>query len=270
MPLSNNFEGAEVEAILTELVQILRAPQDDDRGHIASRIRWSPLVCRMRNLLVLDGAQSALQAAVSHQARNRIAGNYAEFGVFRGRKLTDVYFIVSEQLELYRNLRINRFSDTVRNLSQMRFIGFDSFQGMPPATERVDEGLLQPGDLSASLEEVQKALSAAGVDLSRVDLVPGFFEDSLPAYKERIISSGIAIANVDCDFYSSARTVLQFLGDTLVEGGIIVFDDWFLFGGHPDRGEQKAFHEWLTANPQLRATEFMTTGWSKSFIIHRS
>src|SRR5258708_36130803 len=139
MPLSNKFEGGEVEAILTELVQILRASQEDDRGHIASRIRWSPLVCRMLNLLVLDGAQTALQAAVLHQVRNKIAGNYAEFGVFRGSTLTDVYFIVSEQLELFRNLRIKRFSDTVRNLSQMRFIGLDSFEGMSPAPEQVDE-----------------------------------------------------------------------------------------------------------------------------------
>lgn len=56
----------------------------------------------------------------------------------------------------------------------------------------------------------------------------------------------------------------------LILGTIIMLDDWFCFRGNPNKGEQKAFREWLENNPLITATEFHKyCTESISFIIHR-
>ena len=40
--------------------------------------------------------------------------------------------------------------------------------------------------------------------------------------------------------YESTIVVLDFVTDLLVQGSVLVFDDWFYNQGRKDRGEQKA------------------------------
>lgn len=60
-----------------------------------------------------------------------------------------------------------------------------------------------------------------------------------------------AVVHIDCDLYSSARDVLQFVEPHLVEGSLILFDDWFCYRGRRDKGVRGAFEKWL-----------MTSGWA--------
>ena len=48
--------------------------------------------------------------------------------------------------------------------------------------------------------------------------------------------------NVDCDIYSSTKTIFEFLGDRIVPGTIIVFDEYLINPTWRD-DEYKAFQE---------------------------
>ena len=51
--------------------------------------------------------------------------------------------------------------------------------------------------------------------------------------------------NVDCDIYSSTRTIFDYVGDRLVPGSIIIFDEYI---SNPNwrNDEYKAFQELVT------------------------
>lgn len=54
----------------------------------------------------------------------------------------------------------------------------------------------------------------------------------------------VSFVHIDCDLYSSTKTVLQHLSPRLRPGSIIVFDEYFNYPGWQDN-ERKAFVEYL-------------------------
>ena len=68
--------------------------------------------------------------------------------------------------------------------------------------------------------------------------------------------------------YESTIVVLDFVTDLLVQGSILVFDDWFYNQGRKDRGEQKAFYEWAARNPQLELIEYWRDVAAIAFIVN--
>ena len=54
----------------------------------------------------------------------------------------------------------------------------------------------------------------------------------------------MAFMHVDCDLYSSTKTVFDVLGDRVVAGTIIQLDDYFNYPGW-QQGEHKAFQEFV-------------------------
>ncbi|HRF44076.1 MAG TPA: hypothetical protein PLD30_07515, partial [Candidatus Competibacteraceae bacterium] len=86
--------------------------------------------------------------------------------------------------------------------------------------------------------------------------------------KVRLNITKARMVHIDCDLYESTKLALDFVASLMQEGTIIVFDDWFQFRGNPQRGEQKAFYEWLENNHQLQAVEYMREfPFRNSFII---
>jgi len=62
---------------------------------------------------------------------------------------------------------------------------------------------------------------------------------------------------------------LDFITDLVVEGTLLIFDDWFSFKANPNLGEQRACREWLEKNPQLSLTPYARWGVAQqSFIVH--
>ena len=110
------------------------------------------------------------------------------------------------------------------------------------------------------------------VDLSKTTMIPGFFDQSLTqATRETLPIRTAAIIWVDCDLYESTVPVLNFVTDYVQDGTLIVFDDWFFYRGDPQRGQRRAFSEWLGNNPAIKATEFHKYHWyGMSFLLHRS
>lgn len=79
-----------------------------------------------------------------------------------------------------------------------------------------------------------------------------------------------AALHIDCDLYESTEVALSFVGPLLVDGTILIFDDWYCFKGNPDLGEQRAFKEWAEGQKKWRFTEYHKEGpWRNSFIANR-
>ncbi|MDE3180562.1 MAG: hypothetical protein KGM47_12995 [Acidobacteriota bacterium] len=114
-------------------------------------------------------------------------------------------------------------------------------------------------------------LSAGGVDCSKVVAVPGWFEETcVESTIKKYNMTAAAFVHVDCDLYESAKVVLKFIEPLLIDGTILIFDDWFCFRGNPGLGEQRAFNEWARALPDWRFTEYQKEGpWRMSFIANR-
>lgn len=108
--------------------------------------------------------------------------------------------------------------------------GFDSFEGLP---ERWRDGFLKGAFAMNSLPKVQP----------NVVLIKAWFEDTLPSFINDHQES-IGFLHIDCDLYSSTKTIFDLLSDRIHPGCIIVFDEYFNYPGW-EEGEYKAFHEFL-------------------------
>ena len=111
--------------------------------------------------------------------------------------------------------------------------GFDSFEGLPePWIEHA------PGLFKLEAGELPQAPP-------NVTLVKGGFQDTLPGFLEAH-PEDVAFLLIDSDLYSSCRYVLETIADRIVAGSVIVFDEFFNYPAW-QRGEYKAFNEWLDA-----------------------
>ncbi len=135
-------------------------------------------------------------------------GLFLEFGVWSGETL-------------------NMIADHVG--PEVRVHGFDSFRGLPE--DWVGDYRKGRFDLEGRMPQVRP----------NAVLHAGGFADTLPPFaaEER---EDIAFLHVDCDLYSSTKTVFDHLGDRLVPGSAIVFDEYFNYVGCRDH-EYKAFQE---------------------------
>jgi O-methyltransferase len=231
----------------------------------------------IRRLMVrahaVNNHQSVLDNALGIQMVNQVEGDYLEFGIFRGDRLTQAYES-AVFLANYVNARKDPYlaKMSAKNLEQMRFFGFDSFEGLPKANEidiaKGQEEWIGEGGFNAGLDEVKKLLPKKGLQSGRIQLVKGWFNESLtPENKQKLGLQAAAIVYIDSDYYESAVPALEFVTDLLVDGSILIFDDWFLFKGRRDRGEQRAFYEWKERH-RIDAKEFIP-GTAMSFMIQR-
>ena len=137
-------------------------------------------------------------------------GCFCEFGVYKGGTLR---FIAKKR-------------------SDRQFHGFDSFEGLPDAW-----GGFNLGKGAFSLGGKLPKIPA------NVKLHKGFFNESLPKWKA-LHPDNIAFMHIDCDLYSSTKTVLEQLADRLQVGTVIVFDEYFNYPNWENH-EFKAWQEFV-------------------------
>jgi O-methyltransferase len=235
------------------------------------------LLDSLRRLFVrastVSSHQSVLDSAIGLQMINQVHGDYIEFGVFKGDRLIQAYETANFLSKRIRSGKDPYLSKAATgNIEAMRFFGFDSFQGLPKASAiDVAEGQekwIGEGGFSASLEEVTGLMPRKGIENGRIQLIKGWFNDTCTeSTKKQYGIKSAAVVYVDCDYYESAVPALEFITDLLVDGSIVIFDDWWIFRGRSDRGEQRAFYEWKERHG-ITATEFIP-GTAMSFIIQR-
>jgi len=158
---------------------------------------------------------------------SEIPANYYE----RGRLFEDALARVKGKTPLYLEFGVWE-GESLRWWSKhltnpaARFVGFDSFEGLP---ERWNM-FVDAGDFA--LDNVPQ------FDDERVSLEVGWFSDTLSTFK--VPEHDQLIVNIDSDLYSSAVEVLSTLESYLVPGTLIYFDEF------ADRDhELRAFKEFL-------------------------
>lgn len=181
---------------------------------------------------------AGLLDAVAHIVSNRIAGAVVECGVWRGGSSM-----------LAANALLDA-GDTSRDI----FL-FDTFSGMSPPTDR---DVLFDGTKAASLLQaercerldnywcvgsesaVRRNMRSTGYPESRIRLVKGRVEETLPAFApERI-----ALLRLDTDFYESTKHELEHLYPRLAPSGVLIIDDY----GHW-LGARQAVDDYLATLP---------------------
>lgn len=137
---------------------------------------------------------------------------YLEFGVHRGESIA-------------------RWSELLPGTG-CRFVGFDSFEGLPEDWTVVDrKGTFSTGGAAPALRD------------PRVSFVKGWFDATLPAFvmppHERLV------LHFDADLYSSTRTALQAMEPHMSVGTYLLFDEF------ADRNhELRAFDEFWATHPE--------------------
>lgn len=106
--------------------------------------------------------------------------------------------------------------------------GFDSFTGLPSSWGHEPEGVYST---EGELPEVPP----------NVTLIPGWFDDTLADFLDQE-SGYIRFCNIDCDIYSSTKTVLERIAPRIQTGSVLVFDEYIV---NPTwrEDEHKAFQE---------------------------
>jgi hypothetical protein len=179
--------------------------------------------------------------------REKVEGDYLEFGVFRGDSFVEAYKAAS-----------------FMGLRKMRFFAFDSFAGLPSG----EGGRFRKGEFYCSKKDFRNNLKEAGVNLKKVVVVEGWYKDTLN--EKTLKREGIkraAWVHVDCDLYVSAKEVLDFITPLVTDGTVIVFNDWWVFKGRDDKGERQACREWLAKNPQIKLHLFMSHGYGDAAFV---
>ncbi len=160
-----------------------------------------------RELLHCAIADSDLRLLELSVSWRRIEGMVVEFGVATGR--------------------------TINHLSQLmpdaNVFGFDWFRGLP---EEWRTGF--------PMGTFRQPVPIVG---RNVTLVNGLFEETLPSFLTEH-KEVISLLHVDCDLYSSTKTIFDHLASRLVPGSIIVFDEYVNYPGWRQH-EFRAFREFV-------------------------
>lgn len=164
---------------------------------------WRYLKSFNRNTGTLTGTNlKTLEVGIEFA---KLSGLVLEFGVYNGKSIKRI---------------AERLSDVVH--------GFDSFEGIPESWN--DE---PSGSYSAEgrLPEVP----------SNVVLHKGWFDDVLPLFVSTH-TQPVKLLHIDCDLYSSTKTIFYYLHRQIVPGTVIVFDEFIGYKSW-QQDEFKAFIE---------------------------
>jgi hypothetical protein len=197
----------------------------------------------------------SLVDAVRYCVRRELPGAFAECGVWRGGSILAMVLTLQE------------LGDTDRDIYL-----FDTFEGMTAPTEE-DVSALDPPALKTWNEArgrgeqpwpelfdpklfnesaVRETVLSSGYPEERVHLVKGPVEETLPgAAPDRL-----ALLRLDTDWYESTRHELEHLYPALVDGGVLIIDDY----GHWE-GARRAVDEYFAEDrPPLLLNRIDYTG----------
>ena len=168
------------------------------------------IVSNMPKVKSFDDKTNYLKYVLNYTKKVGLA-LYMEFGVYKGDS-------------------INFISET---LPDKIIYGFDSFEGLPETWWQEDKYPKGHFSLNGNLPQVNE----------NVRLIKGWFNETLPDFVKKH-PEPCAFIHVDCDLYSSTKTVLDTLKNQIVSGTIIAFDEYFNYPGWQEN-EYKAFMEFI-------------------------
>jgi tetratricopeptide (TPR) repeat protein len=171
-------------------------------GEISS---WTFIKNSCNSLPTLTGTNyRSLDLAIRHA---NLSGHTLEFGVFNGKSIRRIASLIHESI-----------------------FGFDSFEGIPENWNDEPKG-------SYSAEGVLPIVP------DNVTLIRGWFNESIPIFiEESNATTPIRFLHIDCDLYSSTKTIFDLLWKKIIPGTVILFDEFIGYKSWQD-DEFKAFIE---------------------------
>lgn len=175
---------------------------------------------------------AALLSATTYVTKNKIPGDIAECGVWRGGSM----MIVA--------LTLLAYGDRTRSLYL-----YDTYEGMsvPTGDDKDLYGVSAEAQLRrdprgtgiwcyAGLEDVRANMLSTGYPENKIHFVKGKVEDTIP----NTLSSKLALLRLDTDWYVSTKHELRHLFPLIDPRGILIIDDY----GHW-QGARKAVDEYF-------------------------
>lgn len=129
------------------------------------------------------------------------------------------------ELGVWQGATINHIA---RYLPETTIYGFDSFKGLPE-------------DWRDVYPKGAFAVKSKPNVRQNVVLIEGLFQDTLSPFLQQQSTPALFL-HIDCDLYSSTKTVLQAFASHVQKNTVIVFDEFFNYPGWRT-GEYKAFME---------------------------
>lgn len=159
-------------------------------------------------------------------------GEIVECGVFKGASLI--------RLATFREIDSIHFGQKI--------IGFDTFGKFPktdyePDKENRRSYIEGAGEKSLSTEQTEKIFDKKGIN-KNIELVKGDIKKTVPRYIEKNPQLRISILHVDVDIYEPSVTIMENLFPRVVEGGVVIFDDYGDFDGESTAIEEKVDGEY--------------------------
>lgn len=142
-----------------------------------------------------------------------LPGHIVEFGVFKGASL----------------IRFLTFREILENPYSRKVIGFDAFGNFPNQdASTADNNYIKSFERVAgsgiSIKELELALTYK--KFINYHLVQGEIAITLPEYIKNHPELKIALLHIDVDVYNPTKIILENLFDRVVQGGLVVFDDY--------------------------------------------
>ena len=167
--------------------------------------------------------------------------NYYEFGTGKGGSLIEFLKALRRLLkvDLYRKIAL----DTGVNIML-----FDSFEGLPaPKSTKDVYPVHYKGAFANSEENIRRLVNDNSHHINpkpHVITVKGYYEDTLNnTLRENLKAFPPSFVHVDVDYYSSARTVLNFIAPICQNGTIFHFNNIYEYLGNLNKGEYAAISE---------------------------
>jgi hypothetical protein len=190
--------------------------------------------CRSETLTSIE-RMYALYKAVEYVVQMRVQGDFVECGVWRGGSVVMMA------------LAARHFGDTQRSMWL-----YDTFSGMTAPssadiqaiTDRSAQDVLNANEKNetnpfwavASRDVVKANLHRTGYPIDQFRIVAGDILETLPASSPQ----QVAILRLDTDWYESTRHELHCLYPRLVQGGVLIVDDYGYW-----KGARKAVDEFF-------------------------
>ncbi len=188
--------------------------------------------------------------AINYVKVSEIPKVYFEFGCHSGRT-----FSAALSSSKYLGLDLKAFA-------------FDSFEGLPN-TNKYQDGIFKKGTFYTGMNDFKNIVfKKTGIKLNNNQLIKGYYENSLNKSLKNKLPDKVGFVHIDVDLYSSTKTVLEFIKDFLVEGTVILFDDWYCFPPGKNLGEKRAVKEFLIKYPNIELEEWKNySTFGKSFFV---
>jgi hypothetical protein len=148
-----------------------------------------------------------------------VPGVFVECGVWRGG--CSAAMLLAQQAQ---------HGDVLRKVYLL-----DSFEGLPAPKERdgpFARAWYDQGDKAdVAVEEVSASIASFGLAPEKWELVPGWFDSTVPVLAERLLGEQIALLRLDGDWYDSTAVCLEHLVAIVPDGGVVILDDYYVFDG---------------------------------------